>query len=160
MNLIYGMLGFIFSTVTPRSNTMHMKSDAVVVLQANAPKTNIGRILAVMADGKWRTINVIKEAIQTQFGVATQDRTLSAQLRDIRKKQAYVVNVKKVKEGLRGVWEYQVLEKDCGDGPQPIDVVEPRSTEETQNTVTSSYDDVIDQNVDLDVESFPGDEIG
>lgn len=73
--------------------------------------TNIGRILSVMADGKWRTINVIKEAIQNQFAVTLETKGLAAQLRDIRKKLEYVVNVNKVKEGPRGTWEYQVLSK-------------------------------------------------
>lgn len=93
---------------------MHKRTNGPVpflaeAVQAVTPRTNIGRILAVVADGKWRSINVIKEEVQNRFAVVLAPKGLAAQLRDIRKKSGYVVNVNKVNQGLRGTWEYQVL---------------------------------------------------
>lgn len=110
--------------------------------------TNIGRILAVMADGKWRSISIIKEQVYNQFGVTLHEKAIGAQLRDLRKKSLYLVNVQKVNEGKRGTFEYQVLEQVYANPAEPINGG-PVPTLQTP-AVEPNYEDFLDDDGDLD----------
>lgn len=80
----------------------------VSAVQVVTPKTQIGRILVVMADNKWRTEQVIRESLAARYPSFAITGSIPAQLRDIRKKAGYTVASEKIKEGVRGIWQYRV----------------------------------------------------
>jgi hypothetical protein len=89
----------------------------VSAVQAVTPKTQIGRILVVMADNKWRTEQVIRETLEKNYPGIPITGSLPAQLRDIRKKAGYTVASEKIKEGVRGFWQYRVGKSEQLDAP-------------------------------------------
>lgn len=93
--------------------------NVATVTQAVTPKTQIGRILVVMADNKWRTEQVIRESLAAQFPSFAITGSIPAQLRDIRKKPGYTVASEKIKEGARGLWQYRVAKSEQLDSSLP-----------------------------------------
>lgn len=85
---------------------------------AIVPKTQIGRIQQVMSDGKYRTEQVISETLSSRYPEYVLTGSITAQLRDIRKKSGFQVNAKRVHEGIGRTFEYQVLSAgDIENGP-------------------------------------------
>ena len=66
------------------------------------------RVRAVMADGRWRTLRALSDAVDAP------EASTSARLRDLRKEKHGGLWVqRRRKAGTKGAWEYRVA---CGQG--------------------------------------------
>ena len=153
LSLIYGIVGLVFHPKVSRGEKMYGTS---IVPKAVGSRSKVVAIQEVMADGKWRTVNVLRE--QTPELAGLTDEQVKSRIRDIRNRAGFIVNSKKVHEGPRGLFEYQVLSK--GDAETGPFVTKPAASTEDRPSI-GSYDNLpADQNIDLDVEVGCGDSIG
>jgi hypothetical protein len=128
LRLIYGIVGLLIHPKVSRGEKMH---GTIIVHNPGSSRSKVAAIQEVMADGKWRTVNVLREQTPELAGLTNEQ--IKSRIRDIRNRAGFIVNSKRVHEGPRGLFEYQVLTK------TPV---------------------AADQNIDLDVEVGCGESIG
>lgn len=114
-------------------------------VEVGSLRSKVAAIQEVMRDGKWRTVQVLREAAP-ELSLLT-DEQIKSRIRDIRNRAGWKVNSKQIHEGAKGLWEYQVLKQ--GDQENGPFVAEPAAE------AIRAAD--IDRNIDLDTESLPGD---
>lgn len=71
--------------------------------------SQLGRVLIVMSDGKWRTYADIQALIQKRFGKYDPEASIGARLRDFRKAhgEGAMESRRRVEDGVDGLWEYR-----------------------------------------------------
>ncbi len=67
------------------------------------------RVMAAMADGKWRTLEEAQTRIKALFGKRDPEASISARLRDIRKfwGEEAMESRRRTEDGVDGLWEYR-----------------------------------------------------
>lgn len=71
--------------------------------------TGMGRVLAVMQDGKRRTVQEIKAAILEHFGVEDLENSISANVRNLRKKPNGKHSIPEPRRRPNGLYEYHLV---------------------------------------------------
>jgi hypothetical protein len=100
-------------TCDGRQGTVEAEADAAVpqfdgdtydpALDEDRLRTQLGRVFALMADGRWRTL----AAVQTVAGGS--EAACSARLRDLRKPKFGGYTVEHRRCGAGGLWEYRLV---------------------------------------------------
>lgn len=74
----------------------------------------LGRVLYVLRDKRWRTLGEVAEAIEERCGCSDPEASISARLRDLRKPKfgGHEVHRRRRGEAKRGVYEYQLIPQD------------------------------------------------
>lgn len=73
--------------------------------------SQMDRVRALMADGRWRTLAEVQRAIAVP-GKHDTEAAISARLRDLRKGKFGALHVERRRRGepSQGLWEYRVVE--------------------------------------------------
>lgn len=71
----------------------------------------MARVLAVMRDGRRRTVQEIKAAILERYGVEDLENSIQANVRNLRKWPNGKHNIPKARRGENGLYEYHLIPK-------------------------------------------------
>jgi hypothetical protein len=68
----------------------------------------LGRVWAVMRDGRWRSLAEIRADIAQRFAVEDPEASISAQLRHLRKPRFGQYDIERRRRACAGTWEYRL----------------------------------------------------
>ena len=68
----------------------------------------------VLQDGKWWTLDQIRESIRFHHGKVYSEAGVSARLRDLRKAKfgGHTIEHRRIEPAVRGLWEYRLMQSD------------------------------------------------
>lgn len=73
--------------------------------------TQLGRVIAIMLDGRWRTLRDIERECWSRFGHADTQAAISARLRQVHK-YGYIKNAHIERVSEKAVWWYYLTPMD------------------------------------------------
>jgi len=76
----------------------------------NRLKRQLGRVFETMRGGLWRSLSDIEHSLRSTLNVSVSEASISARLRDLRKKQhgGYIVE-RRARDRAKGLFEYRLL---------------------------------------------------